>query len=1211
MKKVLSSLFTAVLMLCCGIWLSACGNQKFDVGFEQTQITLEIGQTYDPFDFVATSLSDKQKDKVQFKTENAQVVYVDANKMLVPINAGQTTIYAQVQKETVASCIVNVPALPIVLSAPTNLHFDEENYQLEWNYSYYELDGALHTNAKYVLEISKDGGAFEKHEIENTNVFEITEPRSYAYAARIQAVAASSAFESSAFSDPINFNLMGKPTNLAFDPATKTLFWQDNSNPASTKYNIEYTLNGGTKQTVSNVEGKSFVFDDADVGVHTFKVITVPQSSTYFKNQSDVLQVEQLGQVNPTFNNGTLSWNALPSASGYQVQIFLDGTLFEEEVVTSATSTLPKTACTIPSKNYEVCVQPLGDSQNVFDGKTSQKLAFEKLPLAEVVYHQSQNAFEVANASFAASWIKLSSQNQTLVGTASLAFTAQNAAPYHITAQLTATKAAEQIDGDISTTFTVGDVSTFQTIQNLSEIAISYAEQGENAFVQYIEREPDCTYTISQNGQKLELVPANNAFALGSVVELFATLSQHTFSVFVEKEPTQTAFFVPASESLGVQKLSAPTTLTLDGINVKVLDNLPQGASHVGYTINGEATNILNTTLAVWDITARFVAQSTPISVPSGENEISMFYSTGASTYFQIKRLDKVDGLKFDYTNKTLVFNTVLEANNYVGVCGTQNVFSTTEASVTLDNVVGKVLVSAHPAAWAPITTGTVGYIESLPSEITIYQIADIQKLWLAQNADETVTAKWTAPEETYGKDVAYSVFVKYQDEDFILEQNNITANEFTFDKNRFDGVGDYTIKVQLDSPNKDFLATQTNHSLKLSRLAAPTTLSRNGNALKITDFNAANMLGVVVKQNLDGVESIETQNHDTITMNLQDSQTLTISIKFLGEFDASVNKYNLSSLESTYLIHKLGTLTSLKFENVYEKQFKFSWVPFEQDENGTVPNFVNYQYYTSNNKDKFTTNQKFATVADYTGTPFTFFVREVATSASWLEIAAGESQYLSSDTYQEVQVYQEAQITNLTATINGDEVNLSWKHKYVEAYVPNQGGYAPMFNLVYTNKTTQATHTNYLRNLEYIDGEGAFEYTYSIQDDFADAGQYTIAISAVSITKTLQSVPVAVTLNKLPAITNLTLNENLGTFVNADASALDETGVANLVVSGALEQVNGANIDLSTITSGTRAQITVYRKAQVGEVGILNYYLDSAPATFTLVRLENQDVVV
>ena len=148
MKKVLSSLFAVVLMLCCGVWLTACGNQKFDVGFNETQITLQMGQKYDPFDFVASPLTDKQKDKVQFKTENPQVVHIDANKMIVPTGAGQTTLYAVVQKQTVASCLVNVPAAPILLSAPTNLHFNEEDYQLEWNYSYYELDGDVHTNAK-------------------------------------------------------------------------------------------------------------------------------------------------------------------------------------------------------------------------------------------------------------------------------------------------------------------------------------------------------------------------------------------------------------------------------------------------------------------------------------------------------------------------------------------------------------------------------------------------------------------------------------------------------------------------------------------------------------------------------------------------------------------------------------------------------------------------------------------------------------------------------------------------------------------------------------------------------------------------------------------------------------------------------------------------------------------------------------------------------
>lgn len=1210
MKKVLSSLFAVVLMLFCGIWLTACGNQKFDVGFKQTEITLEMGQIYDPFDFIATPLTDKQKDKVQFKSENPQIVYLDSNKMLVPITAGQTTIYVQVQKQTIASCVVNVPAPPIVLNAPTGLNYNQSKGQLEWNYSYYELDGDIHTNAKYVLEIAKDGGEYQQFQVENANVFAITEPHAYAYTARIQAKAATDAFASSAFSDAINFNLMGKPTNLAFNPQTKTLSWQDDSNPQGTKYNISYTLNGGIAQTINDVEGKSYVFANADVGVHSFQVITVAPTDEYFINQSDVLRVEQLGVLNPTFNNGVLTWNQIESATGYHVQIFLDGTLFEEEIVQTTISTLPKTACSIASKNYEVCVQALGDDENIFDGKVSKKIGFEKLPLAQVVYHQTQNAFEVANATFAASWIKLSSQNEVIDGANSLVFTAQSELPYQITARLVAANPAEQIDGEIATTFTAGDVATYQTIQNLSNIAISYAEEDENGFVQYIEREPGCTYTIYQNGQKLEIAPANHAFMLGSVVELFATLSQHTFSVYVEKAPTQTAFFVPSNESLAVQKLSAPKTLTLDGINVKVVDSLPEGASQVGYTINGETTSILNTTQTSWGITARFVAQSTPIVVQNGESTIPMFFSSGASTYFQIKRLEKVDGLKFDYTNKTLIFNTVLEANTYVGNCGAAQVFETTQTSVVLENVVGKVVVQARPAAWAPITTGTVGYIESLPSDITIYQIDKPENLWLSLEENDAVTAHWTAPDETYGKDVAYSVFVKYNDGEYILEQNNITTTSFTFANGCFDNVGDYAIKVQVESPNDDFLTTNNTESVKLSRLAAPQTLSRSGNTLTIKNFNAGNMFGVVVTKDIDGTQTTATQSSDKITIDLQDAQTLTLSIKFLGKFDAKDEKYNLGSLPSTYTIYKLGAVKNLKFDGMLDYVFDFSWTPNEQNENGVVPDFVDYKYKTSyNSTPQPLYKKKSAAITNKTGKEFTFFVREVATNDEWFSIDPGNTRYLSSDTYKEVQVYQEQQVTNLKATIDDQNVTISWHHKHVEAYTPGVDAYNPTFSIAYINKNTSSPKIFSVPKPVYVDGEGQFEQTFKISDFFADAGQYSLSVSVASTTKTLPAESLTINFTRLSAITNLSLNDNIGTFVNADGSALDTKGVEKLVVSGAVSQINGATIDLSSVTAGEEKTVTVYRKAQIGEVGILNYYLDSAPATFTLVRLENQDV--
>ena len=1220
MKKFGISLFALFICLFSGFVFTACSEGVVKAQFTQTEIVLEMGKEYNPFDYVE-SLSKQQQNMLDFNTQDDSVAYVNESGMLVAVGFGKTTLYVEYHGKEIASCSVSVPKPPIPLSAPTNLHYDETMNALTWSYSMYEFEGSAYVWHNYELELKKGADNWQKFNVFQTNLFTISDIGSYQ--ARIKAVSENEGFSSSEYSGIINFNLMAAPKNLSYNPETNTLTWDTNSNPENTQYQVHFSVNGGQTQSVPSQTNALVLPVALAAGTHTFQVITVPFNDTYFKNQSEVFEIKKLAVPTVVFNNGIVSWQEVEEANSYLVEVFNGNDKTDEEIVYASIGTnsdLPRTACLNSGANYSVCVTAIGSPQNnVFSSEKSAHYAFEKLGVAEVLYNQTNKMFEVVNVSGASKIELASGAGGALVGQSSVVFVSTSTLPFILKAQLVAVDPSQQIDGEVATTFKMaGSDEIFTTIQNLSKFSARYQENNDVSFVVFTEIDEGCNYKLIQNNSALSLTANLGEFNLGETALLFADKATHKFEIVCTKAPQNQTVFVESSAAFAVSKLSSPTTLTIQGNKTLALtDLLPQGAQSVYFEVNGQASNTLNLEESQFLITAKYIAQTSSNQVNLDGENINMFYSSSAETSFEIKRIEKVSGLSYDYTTKVLYFDKISNASSYeVRVNGIE-VMANNEGGFVVEEV-GEISVIALPEDWQPIKTGVIGYLKSLESTITTYKIGDITSLALMQESDGAVTAKWQSPAQTYGKDLSYSVYVSYENQDFLLEAEDIDQTQYTFNVSRFDQVGNYIIKVQIESKNQDFFTTPTLHSLELNRLEAPKTLTRvNTNedlVLEVSGFDLTKMSEIKFIEDIDGVIREFTQKNNQYPVNLQEGQTLTLKVAFVGAFDNK--KFNLGSLATEFKVYQIAKIKSAELVKIsqstnFSRDFSFSWEPAEE---ASLASGVMYEYRkVANNVLPSTTTATQATVSDTTGLSFTFGVKAIAKN-NWTKINAGGMVYLSNDSEYQVVVHRENKVFDVQCDMVENNVVVSFKYNQIEDYTIGQNLYNPVINLVYKNIVTDTEEEKTITNLNVNkitqsafttrqDPEGFYEYAFKLSGYFNDVGKYTISISAESILKTLRSESVVLNITKLAQVQNLKIVENTGTFVAANGEEIDLTGTEKLVVSGDISEVTGTKINLEDIAPNKTSTITVHRQG-IMDNSTLTYNFNSQPTTFALTRV-------
>lgn len=1205
MKKIVGSFCAFVLMLVSGILLVACNGIDVKANFEQAVMQLEYGETYNPLNWVTMDreLTKEEQANIAFKSSQPNVVYVTATNLVVANSVGQCTLSAYYQNTEVASCVLKVVKPKLQLDVPTDLMYDTQANLLKWNaVTYRDAAGQLIVHPFYKVEIKKDGQIYEKHDPNMVlNKVSISLSDNGSYEARVKAVAPaenSADFADSVFSSAIGFKLMAQPADLRFDEQTNTLSWSHNTNPPTTTYTVNYTLAGQGPQ-VAQSSTNSFVLPSViNAGTHTFQVVTnVPDNDVYDINKSEILTVKKLAVPEiQTFDNGEIAWRASEGATAYKLVIWQENQQIANTVIEDVTllsSNFVKTTIKNAGQ-YEVSVQALGTLENpdepVLDSARCLHYAFEKLPEANIVYVPATKTFEVTNANLGSAEILLKSQVsqplQNVPGTSTISWADVNSLDeYGVEARIKTQSPQNQIDGEPAFTYTIaGKAQNFETIKNLATVALQYEEHDNNAYLKIETLETNPTFVIIQNNETATLQQTQNTLVpIGGVQQLFDGYMQHSFLVKSQKDATNTTFFVGTSAQIIVQKIAAPQQVTLTADN-EISTSLAQGAKSLVF--NGQVAEriTLDLTLNHWQFAVKFVASTTPSII----NNIKTYYTSSDEAQFEISRIDSVTDLNFNYAQKTITFAPVQNAVYYVGHKLPNNAILFEGDATEYANIdyVGEFAVVAKPAAWTTLLPNQVGYFASAPTVMTILKLNDISSLSLSKTEDDVITVNWGAPAQTYGKEVAYTVFVnaKSQGTDFVPVQNAqaILANSYTFQPNTFDQADEYTIKVEVCT-STEYLITESRRVVTLQRLKAPTMLIKSTGAIEGGDKSDASGTYVTTLTTGQGIaESEQTAGRTDFTFayNLQDAQTTVITAKYLTNFNMGAGAYRLESAEASFTIKKLGVVQNLELNSITgNTRFFFNWTAYEDLQDITN---VNYQLYTTingqersvltiDNVDMKNINTKNLNrpLTLTNGQTCQVSVREIIRGQDWRQMNAGEVKYESSDTKQSITINRENQIQNVqmhVVTVAGvQKLVISWSHDNIAATgnAEQDKQITTKFMLEYQDLQTQAyqnqplitnkdisddlpsdtpvfvLQSQYNTGRQDLDDQnnpiGFFEYAFDINGaesmpKFVEEGKYTVKITAVSLDEillenTLVSAGHTITFTKLPPVTQMSID--------------------------------------------------------------------------------------
>ena len=1265
MKKINNKIFTFLMMVACVFGLSACQPEEvveaIETQFVYDSFEIELRKEYDVFGFLDKQLTEKQQSYLDFKVADSSVAYVTPAKKLVGVNYGSTVLSVSFQGKELDTMAIELIEFKNQLENPVNLKYDFSTHLFSWSYEYCEVNGSLFSIPEYEIEYIRTLPALTEAEetvvypkvverVIGDNTFSFSERGNYKI--RVRTIAPSANYISSEFATDgqgqpqyFEINLMAAPNNLVYDDRNSILSWNANGNPSDTEYIVHYKFNGQAEKT-KRVEITSCVFDEPiEFGVHE-AYVEVVQHDNYYANASEKIVLTKLKTPEITFNNGMISWDAVQNAAAYKFTLTYNGGKRTETTLYTETNL----ALHLPAGECAVSVIALSnDSPTTFDSNPASK-TFTKLPNAEISYNPLTNEFSVTNNviggvahGYEITLIKTLDQSEMAVKNLPFRFSdIDSTSPYAIRAQLFAKDASSEIDSEFCSTYRIdGEGSNLLYIQNLNAPELYYYESEGDAFIEFTEIDENCNYQIFDKVQELEISPTSEdlvfTYELGKVNEIFADVKDYQYTIKINKNTTNT-FFVGTSTSLRVSKIHMPETVGLvNDTQVVITDiDVPSGVATFDLTVNGETTNYLNMTTEVageqvsvdeWNITAKYIADTSAYYLDQ-----KTYYTSSDANTFTIKRLNSPTSLNFDYSTKTFSYAPVeADMDVYYNIYRDNEMVVAASFSTTfLSSVVGNysLSVEAIPEIWSYIEHGQIGYYKSATNSIDVLKTENLSNLRLSKNSSGIITAEWDAPKnaENFGDDlvILYDVYI-----DSELVQANLSETSFTFASGAFSATNyEYTIKVVLHSrdtgPDQKFFDKNVQgevevsmlQTVKITRLSAPSYLSRSGNILTANEYSANKMLGM----NFNGVFKENTSSYE---FEISEGETVVINASFSGIFDQALNKYYLSSTESVFTIKKLTTITNLDFEIIEEEDesisFEFTWDSTDLNEENKLIPMASFAYSSMGAEFNGFTLEPFAKFTNVNmGQEFTFNVTTIANRDNWTEIYNGSTEYLSCDNVVSYDVFTENAVTEHRLSYDKTQgvVNVSWQFDPKENIVQPTVAYVPYFTIELLNSAFEVTETiNVLAQDCLLTGEtNKYGYSYDLSLFDIEVTENTFSFFRVFAysNKTLTSFDSTISLIKLAPVEALTISDENAFLVDSFGTSVmfdNLNGVVSIEVSGGLSQslTDSTTIDFTDIDANERCEFEIYYKA-IAPNNVLDgsYYLDSDKRKFVIQRLDN-----
>ena len=1206
MKKLKSIVLMLALVIMPVLMLTACDSESVKFTFTQGSITIQEGQTYDPYSFIKEDLSEKIKDKITFKIADNKIAIINADTKIEVVKSGMTELIASYGGKKVCASALIVEKQKTPLATPVNIHYDDVKHALVWNPVFVEDSNGVFTATTYKIRVTTGGVTSE---VSNDNFkceYNITKKGTYVV--KVKTVGNSN-FADSAYSEAYSFSLTSAPSELAYDDETNTLSWSRNGNTSLVSYVVHYDING-TKGSTEPINGTSYVLPELNVGKHSFYVEAVSDEEGWFSNTSQKITLTKLASPTLVFNNGTLNWNAVEGADDYMLEISATG--FSKNVPLTTTN---YTFTNLAEGVYTVKVTAQSEQRYVFASPSSE-IVFTKLPTAILTFDLSTNSFTVENGVGESYKINVQVENTDNIQTIYNQKYIWDVSDYNtriLSAQIVATNPQIQMDGDVSTTFSVNGTSGLSKMQNLKAPELYYTEENGKAVIKFTAITAGCEYSINLNNEEKDTSYNNGQIVVGEISSLYAGADVFKYKMNINKTATNGVYFIGASSYLNVSKLTMPTAIEFSSDRTKIsakggaIDSIV--ASEIEYKINDTLCDgALDQTQNSWSVKVKIYANDYN-EVISG---IKTYFTSSDVAEFNIARLDAPQNLDYSYTSKKFTFDSVENASTY-----RLNILGKDYAAVDLffeytvtENAVAEVV--AVPK-FENIARGELGYYTSLPASCDVFHTAQVSEFKLSKDPlDSRVFASWTEPNNIaeFNFDIEYQVYV-----DNTLKITT-TDTSYKFDATEFLTAKTYEITLKILSPNHDFSVPTEYPTLQITKLNAPMQVDRNldSNIMRVQGFQSSQMTNVVV----NGKRISENSTSKTFEIVIEEGESKIYEVYFEGIFDSSISKYYLNSSPLTFSVTKLQSLNDLDLEITQDGNV-FTWTSLDKN---TFEDNVRFAYYTTTNGQ----NSSIQTISETTktivsSTAFTFYVQEVATNANWTSVTENNSIFfLNSDNVLSFDVIQEMAFQDLEVIIGETNVKFLWNYEKVnglENYLPKF-----VFELTPDGQKTISMTVD-VEDCALSAPENGKNFALDLPISyFETVGDYRLT-AYVTSTKTLDSEKVNLTFTKLASVEYVQVQETnlidsngnniskLWFVANSNGQTLDLTGVKSIQITGGITY-NGLetahNFESINTNENLSVVIKLIGKNLAEDIKNNHYYIDSAISTFNFQKVSSVD---
>ena len=306
MKKL--KVFVICLLLACSTLIFASCQKVSSISFEQNEIVLEVGETFNPEPIITPK---KAKDAdVKYTSQNRSVAIVTPDNKIQAVGEGTTQIEAKTDNEKTAYIVVEVVSQKEKLNTPVGLTYNSITDSIIWS----AVENATSYDVEINGEIAKEKSTVASYQLTSSGDVKTV---------RVKANGIDR-FKDSDWTQEFKFTNLVSPTNVKFDKSTMKLTWD-----YATNASFRVSVNGQLTEITTN---KYHTLSLNEANLYNISVIAVNvgeavQNGVVVFNSlnSNSVSVTRLLNIkqdsivwNPTISS--LTWDKIEGAE-YEVSI--------------------------------------------------------------------------------------------------------------------------------------------------------------------------------------------------------------------------------------------------------------------------------------------------------------------------------------------------------------------------------------------------------------------------------------------------------------------------------------------------------------------------------------------------------------------------------------------------------------------------------------------------------------------------------------------------------------------------------------------------------------------------------------------------------------------------------------------------------------------------------------------------------------------------